>query len=573
MKTTLASLILLAVVALNTFAQDISQGGVPEGAKARLDIGGGRIFDVKYSPDGTRLAAGCSSGVWLFDLETGDAATLMRNGNSSSAFRVAFRPDGRTIAAAVDDSICLWDAVTREKKHSLFPKLRNAARVAFSLDGRTIAGGGDEIVHLWDVETGQRKYTVRGVQLAYVTSIAFSSDGRTLASGHTSPLATHSVSDGKIHFWDTETGKRKNSTNTAIRKPTSLAYSPDGQTLASGHVDAWPGFGSWGWVTLRDAETLEFKRQLGTHPNGKGLDYGVRSVAFSPDGSTLAVGRAVDEWFGFARDTLRLWDPVTGAHLRTLEGHTDDVNSVAFSPDGSTLASGSSDGTVLLWEIIPSSDPVEDKHPEVAEPPQVKPDVNEDGVVGVQDLVLVAARLGIAAENREDVNGDGTVNMLDLVLVAGVADDSTDALPAFSNGAMMLRTTKVREWLEEARRLDLADVTLRTGIEYLQNLLEALTPERTTLLPNFPNPFNPETWIPYQLAHDSHVRISIYSSKGILVRHLDLGLQAEGFYTDKLYAAYWDGRNESGELLASGVYVYVFRAGSYRASRRMAIVR
>ena len=92
-------------------------------------------------------------------------------------------------------------------------------------------------------------------------------------------------------------------------------------------------------------------------------------------------------------------------------------------------------------------------------------------------------------------------------------------------------------------------------------------------MPNYPNPFNPETWIPYQLARESDVRISIYSSKGILVRQLDVGLQAEGFYTDKHYAAYWDGRNDTGEFLASGVYVYVFRAGSFRASRRMAIVR
>ena len=162
---------------------------------------------------------------------------------------------------------------------------------------------------------------------------------------------------------------------------------------------------------------------------------------------------------------------------------------------------------------------------------------------------------------------------LDLVLVAGMANDSTDALPMFSNGAMMLRTTQVGEWLEEARRLDFADAAIPRGIEYLEKLLEALTPERTKLLPNYPNPFNPETWIPYQLARDSVVRISIYSSKGILVRHLDLGLQPEGYYTDKHYAAYWDGRNEGGELLASGLYVYVFRAGSYRASRRMAIVR
>ena len=249
--------------------------------------------------------------------------------------------------------------------------------------------------------------------------------------------------------------------------------------------------------------------------------------------------------------------------MRVLEGHTDDVNGVAFSPDGRTLASGSLDGTVLLWEIIPDVD----------EPFRVTADVNGDGVVDIRDLVLVAGRLGTTSELRADVNGDGTVNALDLVLVAGMASDSTGALPMFSDGEMAFRTTQVREWLEEARRLDLADAAIPKGIEYLETLLAALTPERTALLPNFPNPFNPETWIPYQLALDSHVRISIYDTTGILVRHLDFGLQPEGFYTDKLHAAYWDGRNEGGELLASGLYVYVFRAGSYRDSQRMAIVR
>ena len=573
MKTVLTVLILFSIFCLNAIAQDTSRWGLPEGAKARLSIGEGRIFDIEYSPGGTRLAAASSTGVWLFDLEIGDATALMRNGNSPRAFDVAYSPDGRTIAAAVDDSISLWDAETRVEKRVLSPKFYSARRVAFSPDGRTIAGGGDEIVHLWDTASGKRKRTMRSERRAAVVSIAFSPDGRILASGHRSTLVTHSVSDGTIRLWAAATGELKDTLSGAIRLPTSLAISPDSRTLAVGHFDGAPGLGTWGWVTLRDAKTLEFKHLLGVRPNGLGEFGGVESVAFSPDGSVLAVGRSADTYGADDPGPVRLWDAETGEHLRTLEGHTGDIHSVTFSPDGRTLASGSSDGTVALWEIIPSPDSPEDGQPQVAEPPPIKPDVNEDGVVGVQDLVLIAGRLGKTAENRADVNGDGAVNTLDLVLVAGMANDLTDALPMFSDGEMILRTTQVKEWLEEARRLDLTDPAVPRGIEYLEKLLEALTPERTVLLPNFPNPFNPETWIPYQLARESHVRISIYSSKGILVRHLDLGLLAEGFYTDKHHAAYWDGRNEGGELLASGLYVYVFRAWSYRASRRMAIVR
>ncbi len=370
-------------------------------------------------------------------------------------------------------------------------------------------------------------------------------------------MASHSVDDGTIHLYDMESGELIHKMRQGVRFPSSLAFSPDGRTLAIGHADGSFSLGAWGSVTLRDAKTLEFKHRLGVRPDGMGNFGAVESVSFSPDGRVLAVARSADPFASANTNTVRLWDPATGAHLGALEGHTGNVNSVTFSPDGRTLAGGSSDGTVTLWQITS----------------QVKPDVNGDGVVDMRDLVLVAGRLGLSAVNPADVNGDGTVNTLDLVLVAGMADDSMVSLPMVSNGEMMLHTTQVREWLEESRRLDLADPAIPRGIEYLQNLLEAVTPERTALLPNFPNPFNPETWIPYQLARDSVVRISIYSSTGILVRHLDLGLQPEGYYTDKHYAAYWDGRNDGGELLASGVYIYVFHAGSYHSARHMAIVR
>ena len=107
----------------------------------------------------------------------------------------------------------------------------------------------------------------------------------------------------------------------------------------------------------------------------------------------------------------------------------------------------------------------------------------------------------------------------------------------------------------------------------MEQLLAALTPKKTTLLPNYPNPFNPETWIPYQLAHAADVQITIYDTKGGVVRQFELGYQTVGMYQDRSRAAYWNGRNENGELVASGVYFYQLRAGDYSAVRRMAIVK
>ena len=103
----------------------------------------------------------------------------------------------------------------------------------------------------------------------------------------------------------------------------------------------------------------------------------------------------------------------------------------------------------------------------------------------------------------------------------------------------------------------------------LEQLLTALTPKETTLLPNYPNPFNPETWIPYQLAEPANVTVSIYSADGKLIRTLSLGDQPVGIYESRNRAAYWDGRNELGESVASGVYLLhaICRKSSLRPGR------
>ncbi|MCE2403225.1 T9SS type A sorting domain-containing protein [Candidatus Poribacteria bacterium] len=96
---------------------------------------------------------------------------------------------------------------------------------------------------------------------------------------------------------------------------------------------------------------------------------------------------------------------------------------------------------------------------------------------------------------------------------------------------------------------------------------------RTALFNNYPNPFNPETWIPYQLVKDSDVAINIYDAAGHLVRHLELGFQTTGFYIGKSRAAYWDGRNDSGERPASGVYFYQLKTSDLTATRKMVIMK
>ena len=105
----------------------------------------------------------------------------------------------------------------------------------------------------------------------------------------------------------------------------------------------------------------------------------------------------------------------------------------------------------------------------------------------------------------------------------------------------------------------------------LQNFLLTIQPETTALLPNYPNPFNPETWIPYQLAEPADVTLTIYAIDGTVVRTLSLGHKPVGNYNSKNRAAYWDGKNAQGEPVASGIYFYTLTAGDFTATRKMLI--
>ena len=199
-------------------------------------------------------------------------------------------------------------------------------------------------------------------------------------------------------------------------------------------------------------------------------------------------------------------------------------------------------------------------------------DVNRDGRVSILDLVLVAQQLGkrVSAGSAVDVNSDGVVSILDLILVSQRI--------AGSSAAPMARTDSVdaatiEAWIAQARLEDDGSLAFKQGIANLLNLLASLIPEETALLANYPNPFNPETWIPYQLAESADVTLAIYDMNGQLVRRLALGHQAAGMYQSRTRAVYWDGRNQLGEPVASGLYFYTLTADEFSATRRMLILK
>ena len=132
----------------------------------------------------------------------------------------------------------------------------------------------------------------------------------------------------------------------------------------------------------------------------------------------------------------------------------------------------------------------------------------------------------------------------------------------------------IQAWIERAQLEDDGSIAFQQGIAKLQSLLASMIPEETVLLANYPNPFNPETWIPYQLAKPQReVVITIYDTRGSVIRQLDLGHQREGYYTSRGRAAYWDGRNDVGERVASGIYFYQLQADNVSLLRKMVILK
>ena len=207
-------------------------------------------------------------------------------------------------------------------------------------------------------------------------------------------------------------------------------------------------------------------------------------------------------------------------------------------------------------------------------------DVNRDGVVSILDLILVAQQLGkrVSADSPVDVNRDGVVSILDLILVSqGIAGSpaapSTPLLAEGKGGVDSVDAAMIETWIAQACLEDDGSHPFKQGIENLEQLLASLIPEDTALLANYPNPFNPETWIPYQLADSAEVMLTIYDMNGQIVRRLALGHQAAGMYRSRSHAAYWDGRNQLGELVASGLYFYTLTADEFTATRRMLILK
>ena len=568
------------------------------------------IYSIAFSPDGTILASGSGNGkIRIWDARTGQYRVTLE-GHQSYINSLAFSLDGKTlVSGSADQTIRLWDASTLQYRVTLEGHTDSINSVAFSPDGTTLASGSnDRTIRLWDATTGFHQQTLTG-HTSSIYDISFIQNGQTLAS---------KSNDGTVRLWDGSTGQYKETLN--VNNLRNVSINADGTMLA--------GVYSNRSISLLDIATEIEVASLTGHTSE------IYSLTFSPDGKLLASGgydRTIRLWdlsthvyiapsniesppvgeqfeisiniaggqdvrgykltVDYDNDALEYVSHANKGYLseKVFEGPTVSQPGKVSFINISTADAGNGDGalatitftvisrkasTISLSAMLSNSDgerlPYIAISGKVIEPPW---DVNGDGVVDILDLSFVAARFGQEDQTIADVNGDGTVDIKDLITIASGLNTVASAPLQLSNLRGIPTRSTVQQWITQAKQLHLTDAMSHRGIHFLQKLLAFLIPERTALLANYPNPFNPETWVPYHLAKSTEVTLTIYGANGSVVRTLGLGHQAAGIYQDRSRAAYWDGKNEVGESVASGIYFYTLSTGDFTATRKMLILK
>ena len=369
-----------------------------------------------------------------------------------------------------------------------------------------------------------------------VFAAAFSPDGRTLASA-----VSYTKGPDQLHLWSTESMKVVAKLEGHTGVVDSLVFSPDGQIVAvAAGISGNPGeITTWSVVDQTKIGTL-----IGHKDE-------INALAFSPDGKILASAGSATSNNILAGGEVKLWSVPNQALITTFDGYVGDANAVAFSPDGQVLATGDAAswglGGARLWSVL--------KQVEIARFP--------DDIVSLVysphgEFIATGSWQSIKIWSIQDQQTVVDLRGHKLPVYSLVFSPDGQKLASGSGDGTMI----------------IWDMNLSRGTALTRNVFTQWSKiKQNRLLPNYPNPFNPETWIPFEIARDTNVTIQIFSQSGNLIRTLDLGATRSGSYITKGLACYWNGRSNQNEAIASGTYFYTIQTDHFTATRKMVVLK
>jgi len=488
-----------------------------------------RVYSTSFSPDGKMLVtAGLDNTIRLWNMET-KAEIAILNGHNGAVTSISISPDGKSIlTTSWDNTIRVWDIENRIQAAVISGFTTRIWSISVQPNGKLLASGEERGIRLWNMETLSEIKLLTPDEGGLARAVSFSPDSKLLASSCSNMGKTIILLD--TEKWD-EIARLEGHSH-LIRQ---LSFSPDGKILASASADKT--------IKLWDIEKRKEFDRLKGH-NGE-----VVALAFSPDGKLLASGGQ--------DNTIRLWEVKSGKELAVLMGHFSIVCDIEFISDGKTLISGGYDATIRFWDIQDLKKPVEIER--INTQPVETLCLSPDGKILVSGERNNKAKIWDMAEKK--LLGTLPGHGWPLSSLAFTPDGKWLATGSY-DGTILIWEMNL-DVLPEGKSVEPTGKKMGLWGEIKQ----------TALLQNFPNPFNPETWIPYSLSETQEVVFKIYNSAGQLIRVLNLGRKLSGVYLTRDKAAYWDGKDERGDAAASDVYFYVMESGKYTEVRKMVMVR
>lgn len=522
------------------------------------------VFDVVFSPDGKTLASCSQDGTIKFWNGSNLLPINKLTEPTGSVWEIAFSPDGKTLASrSREGTIRLWDISDVDNitiRNSIKGHLYGGVyTMAMSPDGNRIFNDGyRHLIQIRDAITGKQLRNISG-HTGRILSLDFNSHNNTILSGS---------ADGTMRLWDADTGLELHTFISLIGDVDSVLFSRDGKTAAclitlgefSTRSDSRSSI-----ISIFNVATGTERYRINAYnaPPPSIVQHdpafhltehtsNIDSIAMSPDDKLIASTSG--------DNTIRFWNVETGKHQRVLTEDARYCDNLTFSPDGKILA-GISIYNIVFWDVHSGK--------ERNTITNVHDRAYFTGIAFSPDGKVLASGSRNNTVRLWDVNtgrllhtfiefDDRTYSVRYTTTLAFSSDGSTLA-SASNDGTVLLWETSLG---------------LPTAVEPIgKKFTKWGSIKKTRIYQNYPNPFNPETWIPYQLSSPEDVRIDIYTSEGKIVRQIDIGHQPAGLYYEPGRAYYWDGKNQSGEQVTSGIYFYTLTAGHFNATRKMLILK